>query len=300
MKRPHPFLLYGAFALVTFIWGTTWGVIRVGLEAGLPPFAGVSLRFALASLVLFLLAPFLGVRFEPSRRVRWLWIMNAALNFSLPYAVVHWGEQWVPSGLAAVLFATYPLMLALLAHLVLPAERLRWLSTAGILVGFAGVAVIFSADLVGLQGTSVAGVSAVLLLAPFSSAITSVVIKRWGKGVHPFSLTAVPMGLTAGFMGAVSLAVEPGPPAWMNQVSLGALVYLGILGSAVTFTLYFWMLSHMQVTRLSLMTYIIPVVAVVVGTVFLDEHFTARTLPGSVLVLIGVALAARRRRKGTA
>ncbi len=300
MKRPHPFLLYGAFALVTFIWGTTWGVIRVGLEAGLPPFAGVSLRFALASMLLFLLSPFLGVRFESTRRVRWLWIMNAALNFTVPYALVHWGEQWIPSGLAAVLFATYPLMLALLAHPVLPAERLRWVSMVGILVGFAGVAVIFSDDLVGLQGKSVVAVSALLLLAPFSSAITSVVIKRWGKGVHPFSLTAVPMGLTAGFMGALSLAVEPGPPAWMNRVSLGALVYLGILGSAVTFTLYFWMLAHMPVTRLSLMTYIIPVVAVVGGTIFLDEQVPTRTLAGSVLVLIGVALAAKRQRKGMA
>ncbi len=299
MKRPHPLLLYGAFALVTFIWGTTWGVIRVGLEAGLPPFAGVSLRFAIAAIVLFLLAPFLGVSFEPTRRVRWLWIMNAALNFSLPYAAVHWGEQWVPSGLAAILFATYPLMLALVAHLLLPAERLRWLSTAGILVGFAGVAVIFSDDLVGLQGASIVGVSAIILLAPFTSAITSVVIKRWGKGVHPFSLTAVPMGLTAGFMGAVSLAVEPGPPVWMNQVSLGAVVYLGILGSAVTFTLYFWMLQHMAVTRLSLLTYIIPVVAVVGGTLFLDEHFTRRTLAGSLLVLVGVALASRSRRKAS-
>ena len=86
----------------------------------------------------------------------------------------------------------------------------------------------------------------------------------------------------------------------MNRVSLGALVYLGILGSAVTFTLYFWMLAHMPVTRLSLMTYIIPVVAVVGGTIFLDEHFTTRTLAGSVLVLIGVALAAKRQRKGMA
>jgi len=284
-------LLAGAFALVTFVWGTTWAVIRIGLEAGIPPFAGVSLRFALAAAVLFLLAPFLGVRFHRSRLVSGLWLMNAALNFCIPYGVVHWGEQWVPSGLAAVLFATYPLMLALMAHVILPAERLRGGGLVGILVGFAGVAVIFSEDLASLGGPGVALAAAVILAAPLTSSVTSVVIKRWGQGVHPFSLTAVPMGLTAGVMGAVSIAAEPVSAIPVNATTVGTLIYLGIFGSALTFTLYFWMLSHMPATRLSLMTYIIPVVAVLVGTLFLDEPFTPRILAGSLLVLAGVAVA---------
>lgn len=294
MRRPSPLLLAGAFALVTFIWGTTWAVIRIGLDAGVPPFAGVSLRFAVAAVVLFLLAPFLGVRFQRSRRILGLWLMNAALNFCIPYGVVHWGEQWVPSGLTAVLFSTYPLMLALMAHPILPGERLRPGSVAGILVGFGGVAVIFSEDLASLGGPGVAGAAAVILLAPLTSSVTSVVIKRWGQGVHPFSLTAIPMGITAGVMGAVSLAAEPVRAIPVNTATVGTLIYLGVFGSALTFTLYFWMLSHMPATRLSLMTYIIPVVAVLVGTVFLDESVTGRTLSGSALVLVGVALAMQR------
>jgi drug/metabolite transporter (DMT)-like permease len=296
MKRANPILLGGAFVLVTIIWGTTWATIRIALEAGVPPFAGVSLRFALASLVLFLLAPFLGVRFERSRRVQGLWLMNMALNFCIPYGVVHWGEQWVPSGLTAVLFSTYPLMLALMAHVILPAERMRLASLAGILLGFGGVAVIFSEDLASLGGPGVARASAVILVSPLSSAVTSVVIKRWGQGIHPFSLTAVPMGLSAGVMGLVTLTVESGRVIPVSIASVGSLLYLGLFGSAVTFTLYFWMLSHMPATRLSLMTYIIPVVAVVVGTTLLNEPFTARTLAGSALVLIGISIAMRRGR----
>ncbi len=99
------------------------------------------------------------------------------------------------------------------------------------------------------------------------------------------------MGLTAGVMGAVSIAAEPVSAIPVNATTVGTLIYLGIFGSALTFTLYFWMLSHMPATRLSLMTYIIPVVAVLVGTVFLDEPFPLRILAGSVLVLAGVALA---------
>ena len=127
--------------------------------------------------------------------------------------------------------------------------------------------------------------------------MTSVVIKRWGQGVHPFSLTAVPMGLAAGLMGLASLAVERGRGVQINPTSVGVIIYLGVFGSAVTFTLYFWMLSHMPVTQLSLMTYVIPVVAVIVGIVFLDERLTSRTLAGSALVLAGVAVAAWRRRR---
>jgi len=299
MKKPSPLLLAGAFALVTFVWGTTWAVIRIGLDAGMLPFAGVSLRFALASVLLFLLAPFFGVRFRRSRLVVGLWLMNAALNFCIPYGVVHWGEQWVPSGLASVLFSTYPLILALMAHFILPGERLRPGSVVGILVGFTGVAVIFSEDLASLGGPGVALAAGVILLAPLTSSVTSVVIKRWGREVHPFSLTAVPMGLTAGVMGALSLAVEPVRTMPVNLTTIGVLVYLGVFGSARTFTLYFWMLSHMPATRLSLMTYIIPVMAVLVGTFFLHEPFTLRTLAGSALVLAGVALAMQAGRRPT-
>jgi drug/metabolite transporter (DMT)-like permease len=178
-----------------------------------------------------------------------------------------------------------------MAHVILPHERLRPGSVLGILVGFVGVAVIFSEDLASLGGPGVALAAVVILAAPLTSSVTSVVIKRWGQDVHPFSLTAVPMGLTAGVMGALSLAVEPAHSVPVNATTLGVLAYLGLFGSALTFTLYFWMLSHMPATRLALMTYVVPVVAVLVGTVFLDEVFTARILAGSALVLTGVALA---------
>jgi drug/metabolite transporter (DMT)-like permease len=300
MSKPSPLSLAGAFILVTFIWGTTWSVIRVALDAGVTPFAGVSLRFAVAAAVLFLLAPFLGVSFRHDRRIRMLWLVNAALNFCVSYGLVHWGEQWVPSGLASVLFATYPLLLALMAHFVLRDEPLTLAGLTGILVGFAGVAVIFSEDLDGLGGKGALFAAALMLLAPLSSAVSSVVIKRWGRDVHPFSLSAVPMGITAGVMGGISLASEPVRAIPVNLQSVSSVLYLGVFGSAVTFTLYFWMLSHMPATRLSLITYVIPVVATALGVFLMDEPFTGRTLSGSALVLGGVALALQAGRRRVA
>ena len=297
MKRPGSLLLVGAFTLVTLIWSTTWAAIRVGLEAGVPPFAGVSLRFALAAAVLFLLAPFLGVTFGRSARERLLWLFNTVLNFCIPYAVVHWVEQWIPSGLASVLFATYPLLVAMLAHWFLPGERLGPWGFAGILLGFAGVAVIFSEDLAGLGGPQMVLAASVMLIAPVVSAVGSVIVKRWGEGIHPISLTAVPIGLAAGVMGIVSLGVEGRQVIPLDTATVSSLLYLGVFGSAVTFTLYFWLLSHIPATRLSLMTYLIPVIAVLVGVVFLGEPLTTRIVVGGALVMMGVVLAVQLQRK---
>lgn len=283
---------YAALALLIGIWGTTWAAIRIGL-AGIPPLTGVAWRFALAALVLAAAGRVCGWPLGRGRRVRWLWLVNAALSFCVSYGVVYWAEQWVPSGLAAVLFSTFPLFVAVMAHLWLPGERLSFASVLGISMGFAGVATIFSEDLASLSGEPTRRASLVFLLSPLASAIANVIIKRWGHGVHPLSLTAVPMAMTAGVMGALAAVVERHRPVQLDAVSIGALLYLAICGTAVTFLLYFWLLAELPATRLSLITYGVPVVAVAVGTVFLGETFTPRMAAGAVLVLVGVWVALR-------
>ena len=146
MNRTTPGAILAAFVLLTLVWGTTWAAIRIGL-AGLPPLTGVALRFAIAGTVLAAVGLRLGVRLGGSRREVGLWVVNGILSFCISYSVVYWSEQYLPSGLTAVLFATHPLMVAVLAHFVLPGERLSRLAGLGLLLGFGGVAVIFSDDL---------------------------------------------------------------------------------------------------------------------------------------------------------
>jgi len=289
-------LTYAALAVLILIWGTTWAVIRIGLR-GLPPFTGVALRFGIAAAVLFATARVTGVKFSRGRRVQLLGAVNAALTFSLSYGVVYWAEQWVPSGLASVLFATFPLMVAVLAHFLLPGERLQVASAVGILVGFLGVVVIFSEDLARLGGQQTARAAWIFLLSPLAAATANVVVKRWGKGIHSLSLTAPPMAATAVIMAVVALAFERGRMLSFDATSVGALLYLSIAGTAVTFFLYFWLLDRLPATRLSLITFAIPVVAVSVGTLVLEEPFTDRMFVGSALVLVGVALAVRFSRR---
>ena len=284
--------------VLSVVWGTTWAAIRIGLE-GIPPFLGVALRFGVASVVLLGTAAVLRIPLGRSRRERRLWWINGLFSFVLSYGIVYWAEQWVPSGLAAILFATFPLFVAGLAHPFLPGERLTVRSSAGLVVGFAGVAVIFSEDLADLAGLG-AGVAALVMLAsPFVSALGSLAVKRWGKGIHPVSIAAVPMGFCAVVMAVVSAVVERDREIVFDAVSVGSVLYLGILGSALTFSLYFWLLEHLPATRMSLVTYASPVVAVLVGTLFLDEPFTWRIGAGTALVISGVAVTVRDRRATT-
>jgi len=286
---PSRLRIVATFALLTLIWGTTWAAIRVGLR-GLPPFTGVSIRFALAGVVILLYAGARGIRIGREPRERRLWLVTGGLAFAGSYGVVYWGEQWVPSGLTSVLFATFPLFVAILAHLFLPGERLSVLGGIGVCVGFAGTGVIFSEDLHRLGGPGVARAAAILLLSPLVSAISSVAVKRWGKGVAPASLTGVPMLGAAMVLGAIAVAAEGDLPRSFDAVSIGALLYLAIAGTVVTFLLYYWLLANVRATQASLLAYLIPLVAVTVGVLFLDEPVTGRILAGSGLVVVGVAL----------
>ena len=288
--------LIGGFLLLTLIWGTTWAAIRIGLE-GVPPFTGVAVRFAIAGTLLLALALALGVRLGRGRHEKALWLANGVLSFCLSYSIVYWSEQYIPSGLAAVLFATYPLLVAALAHFLLAGERLTAVAAAGLVLGFAGVAVIFSDDLSLLGGQQVRHAALVMLVSPLVSAVAIVVIKRWGSDVHPLSLSAVPMLFAGGVMGAVALLVERHRPPVFDARSVSALLYLAILGSAVTFTVYYWLLAHVTATRLALTSYLIPIVAVAVGAALFGEPLRPRLLAGSALVLVGVLLVSRFRRR---
>lgn len=260
----------------------------------MPPFTGIALRFGVATLVLLVAARLMRVPLGRVPHEKLLWLVNGLLFFSVSFGVVYWAEQYVPSGLAAVLFALFPLLVTLLAHLVLPGERLRPRASLGVVLGFLGIAVIFSEDFRRLGGEHVAFAASVLLLSPFVSAVSSVAVKRFGAGVHPISLAVAPMGICTIVMTVLALLFERDRPVAWTAATVGAVLYLAIAGSCVTFTLYYWLLRHVRASRVALLAYATPVVAVVTGVVFLHEPLTARIAVGALLVVGGVALAASK------
>jgi drug/metabolite transporter (DMT)-like permease len=289
--KPTRWKIVGSIVVLCAVWGTTWSVIQIGLR-GIPPFTGVAVRFAISGALLLGIAFALGIRLGRTPVERWLWLGNGLFGFAVAYGVVYWSEQWVPSGLAAVLFAVYPLIVSVLAHFMLTNEKLQRSDMLGTLLALAGVGIIFLEDLTALGGPQVAVGAAVLLLSPLASGLATVSLKRWGGGIHPFSLAAVPMLVASATTGALAFRFEREIEITWDRTSVLALLYLSIFGSALTFSLYFWLLSHLPASRLALIAYVIPVVAVGIG-VLRGEPFTTQILVGSAVVVLGVALASR-------
>lgn len=274
------------------IWGSTWAAIRVSLE-GIPPLTGVVIRFTLACALLLSLAPVFRIRLGATAIERRLWWVNAVLTFTISYGLVYWAEQWVPSGLAAVIFATFPLFVAVLAHFFLPGERIRPATVVGVVIGFIGVAVLYSEDLGALVGPRAGFAAKVMLIAPVASAVANVAVKRWGSGVSPLSVSGVSMGLGAMLVVPFAWMVERGRDVTFSMRPVLAVIYLAVVGSAVAFTVYYWLLRKLPATSLSLINYATPVVAVLIGTLVLGEPFTLRILIGAGLVVFGVAISMR-------
>ena len=280
------------FVTLTALWGTTWSAIRIVLQ-GIPPLAGVSLRFVLAGLVLLGWSRWRGVRFQWNA-IEWrLWSVNALLSFMGSYGLVYWAEQRVPSGLASVIFATFPLWVTLLGRWFLPEEKGSSSQYLGVALGFTGTAILFSENLELELGPGALAAAVALLVAPLLSAIASLSMKRWGKGVSPESLSAMPMLLGGLALAPISALTEQGrvwgsaPGPWL------ATVYLAIFGSALTFPLYFWLLARRSAVSASLVSYTAPVIAVVIGIVAFEERMTTRLAAGALCVLSGVAWALR-------
>jgi drug/metabolite transporter (DMT)-like permease len=228
-----------------------------------------------------------------SRRDRRLRLLHALLSFCVSYGIVFWSEQWVPSGLASVLFATFPLLVAVMAHFALPREKMTLAALVGSGLGFSGIAVIFAEDFALLGGTMVAIAAAVMLISPLVSATVSVAVKKWGSGMHPVPFNAMAMVMATGIMGVVAALTERGRPVVFDPGPVAALLYMAIAGTAMTFPLYFWLLEHMEARQVALIGYGTPVVALIIGAAFMAEPMTVRTWVGSAMVVVGVAVASQ-------
>jgi drug/metabolite transporter (DMT)-like permease len=281
-------------AAVSFIWGSTWLAIKIGLGT-MPPFLSAGMRFAIAAGILAALSWAAGVALPRSVRTHAGLLGLGFLNFVVNYGAVYWGEQYVSSGLTAVLFATYPLFVLLIAHVAIGAERITVRKAMGVALGFAGVWVIFRSDLT-LVNPRAALAAAVILVSPVASAFTAVAIKKWGHDLHPYTLTTLPMAYGAVALTAIGLTFESPRAIEWSIAAVGSLAYLALFGSVIAFVIYYRLLKVVPVSLLALVSFAFPIVAVVLGWLVLDERLSGSTLLGATAVLVGIALATWRRR----
>lgn len=293
MGRP---VIWGLVAVLCFIWGSTWLAIKLGL-GDLPPLLAAGVRFVIAAAILAGLAVVRRVPFPRSRDAHLLLLGVGLSSFGLSYGIVYWAEQFIPSGLTAVLFATLPFFTLLLAHAALPAERMTIRRVVGVMIGFLGVLFVFRGDLT-VEHPRGPMAAAVLLLGPLASAAANVGVKRWGMDLHPYQLSILPMVYGALALLGTSLALEDVSAAAWTPVAIGSVIYLAIFGSAFAFVGYYTLLRQVPVTTLNLISYVFPIVAVVLGYIVLRETLDRLMLAGAALVLAGIAIATWRRRAG--
>lgn len=276
------------YALITLIWGSTWLVIKVGLE-GVPPFLGAGLRFALAAAVLFAILAARGTKIVVDRNGRIAILSCGLLSFTLSYACVYWSEQYISSGLAAILYCLMPLVTALLSRFWTRSETLSTRKIGGILVAMAGTVVLFwpseavtRAQIVGM---------AVALASVFGAAVNLVSVKKYGRDTDVVTMNALGMTIGAVCLLTLSAVLERRAVVTWTSANALAIVYLALAGSVTTFLSYYSLVKVMDATRLSLITLIFPIVAVFLGKVFLHEAIPPSSWAGMSGVLLGVAIA---------
>jgi drug/metabolite transporter (DMT)-like permease len=269
------------------IWGSTWLFIKLGL-ADLPPITFAGVRFVISCAILFPLVWLrrLGL---PGNRSEWMLVIGTGvMSFSLNYGLVFWAEQYITSGLAALLQAMLPAFGLILAHIYVPAERMTWVKIAGVVLGVCGVGVVFSNQLAISGRQALAGCVAMVLSA-FFAAYSNVLVKTHGRKLNPAVIAAFQM-----FFGLVplllyGLAFEGNPLRFRwTALAISCLLYLAVVGSVVAFLLYYWLMQNMDVTKTMLISLVTPVVAVILGMLVLDEQLSWRTLVGGAMIIAGI------------
>jgi drug/metabolite transporter (DMT)-like permease len=287
--RQPPWKKLLAFAIIYLVWGSTFLAIRVGVRE-VPPFLLAGMRFFAAGLVLYAWMRATGTA-SPSRREWVAAAFLAVLIFVLDYGLLFWAEQRVPSGIAAVMMATIPAFMALAEILLLRTQKLTLRLGFALMLGIGGVAVLVSRSSGFAQSPIDTFGAIALVVAAISWSLAAVLTRKlplpeskvMSSGAQMLvggillTLTAAVLGEFKGFH---VQAVSSG--AWL------ALAYLIIAGSIVGFTAYVWLIHHESPTRVGTYAYVNPVVAVLIGYFLGGEALGARTIAGTLLVLVSV------------
>jgi drug/metabolite transporter (DMT)-like permease len=281
---------YGAFAIVCIVWGTTYLGIAIALET-VPPLLLTGSRFIVAGLIMLAIARFRGETVPRDRKT----LANLALIGFLMVGVgnlaVVWAEQWVPSGLAALLVATAPFWMAIIELFRTSGERVSLQSGIGMALGFIGVALLVTP-----RGSG--GAFGLYFLLGALAIQVGGICWQLGSAHGKYNLKHVPLlsssALQMLFGGLIvtvaGLAIGEAPRFALTPRTFAAMAYLTIFGSVIAYSAYVFALAHMRTIHTSLYAYVNPVVAVFLGWLILNEAITPVSVVAMVVILAGVAL----------
>jgi drug/metabolite transporter (DMT)-like permease len=286
------------FVALSFMWGSSYLFIKIGVNEGLEPFTLIMLRLIFGTLLIG------GVVFaarEKLPRGVGAYVRLSILAFfgiALPFTLITYAEQLpeIDSALAAVLTAPTPLFVVPFAAVMLTDERISLNKIIGVLVGFAGVAILVGFDPSQIGKGEFVGELA-LIAACVSYAFAGVFARKYLTGYRPMIPALFEVGIALVMISVLALIVE-NPVAQTTSITLPALfsvLWLGVLGSGLSFIVFFRLIKHWGATRTSLVAYVMPVWGIILGAVVLGEVISTGRLSGTALVIAGIALVNLRR-----
>jgi drug/metabolite transporter (DMT)-like permease len=281
--------------VLVLIWSSTWIFIKIGLE-DLPPIAFAAARFILSVAILAIVIKIKHIEL-PTTAAQWrLMALTGVLQFSFNYSSVFWAEQYITSGLAAVLQATIPVFGLVLAWIFLPAERITAQKIIAVVLGVVGVAVIFNDQLRVESWSAFAGCVAIVVGA-YCAAQASILVKAKASGMHPASLVFCQMICGLPPIILYSLLREGNPLSFNWSLrALGCVLFLAVFGTVAAFWLYYWLLTRVESTKAMMISLVTPLLAVVIGWITLGEQLPMQTFLGGALIVASVGLIVLRKR----
>ena len=282
--------------ILCLIWSTTWIFIKVGLD-DLPPIGFAASRFLASVAILLVLIRVQKIPLPKTGKEWRLIALTGVLQFSVNYSLVFWSEQYITSGLAAVLQSMITVFGLVLAWIFLPNEHITPQKIIAVLIGIVGVAVIFIDQLRIENWMAFLGCVAIVVGA-YAAAQASILVKAKAGAIHPAALACTQMicGLPAVMIYSLMREGNPFTFHWSWR-ALGCVLYLSILGTVAAFWLYYWLLSKIESTKAMMISLVTPLLAVIIGAIVLGERLPPQTGVGGLLIIAGIGLIVFRRRR---
>jgi drug/metabolite transporter (DMT)-like permease len=277
------------FSAVSVVWGTPYFFIKVAVDADVPPAFVAWTRIVLAAAILLPIAARRGVLRRLEGRGRAI-AAYATCEIAVPFTLIAVGERHVSSSLAAILIASMPLVVALLSARLSPDDRPRGLRLAGLFIGLGGVVALLGLDVAG-DADELLG-AALIAVATLCYATAPLIIERRLADLDPLGPVSVALALAT--LALLPLALAAPPDTVPSDKALASLAVLGVVCTALGLVLFFSLIAESGPSRASIITYVNPLVAVLLGVLVLDERLGAGSLVGLVLILAGSWLATRR------
>ncbi len=282
------FKAYAAWGAVCLFWGTTYLAIRIGVRT-LPPALFAGIRFFFAGAVFFAYLKIRGVSLPGKRDLLHIAIVGILLLVIANGCVV-WAEQWVPSGLAALIVATLPFWVSGIESIVPRGNRLNALKVLGIVIGFFGLVILFAPELKASLDQAYLKAVLALLLAPLSWALGSVYAKYHPVRAAPLMTAALQMVIAGIILIFIGIIFNEVPGFAFNLEGLAAMIYLAIFGSIIGYGSFIYALAKLPAAKVSMYAYVNPIIAVILGWLILGEQLDWRVAIATAVILLGVVL----------